>query len=126
MCYYFYIMLTKTCNDCGYKWIAGHPEYRCMCLPCLEVSSKTAEKLDCGCDLEVGHLCDYHGQQKLLYDIKAQIRRTRKEMRLKGIKRTSCFNGGLSGEVYSYNARMFELETQLEAAQKITSPEPKP
>ena len=52
-------------------------------------------------------------------DIKALIKETRKEMKAKGIKRTSCFNGGLSTEVYSLNARMFQLETQLEAAEKI-------
>ncbi len=38
-----------------------------------------------------------------IQEIKAAIRETRKEMRAKGIKRTSCFNGGLSGEVYSYS-----------------------
>jgi len=48
-------------------------------------------------------------------DIKALIKETRKEMKAKGIKRTSCFNGGLSTEVYSLNARMFQLETQLAA-----------
>jgi len=42
-----------------------------------------------------------------LKEIRKQIRETRKEMRAKGIKRISCFNGGLSGEVYSLNARMF-------------------
>ena len=51
-------------------------------------------------------------------DIKALIRETRREMKAKGIKRTSCFNGGLSAEVYVLNARMFQLETQLEAAEK--------
>ena len=50
-------------------------------------------------------------------EIRAAIRETRKEMRAKGIKRISCFNGGLSGEIYSLNARMFSLETQL---RKIT------
>ena len=52
-------------------------------------------------------------------DIKALIKETRKEMKAKGVKRTSCFNAGLSAEVYSLNARMFQLETQLEAAEKI-------
>ena len=50
-------------------------------------------------------------------EIRKQIRETRKEMRAKGIKRISCFNGGLSGEVYSLNARMFQLETQLKDAE---------
>ena len=51
-------------------------------------------------------------------EIKTEIRETRKEMKAKGVKRTSCFNGGLSGEVYSLNARMFQLETELETAEK--------
>ena len=51
-------------------------------------------------------------------EIKKQIRETRKEMKAKGIKRISCFNGGLSGEVYSLNARMFDLETKLDLAVK--------
>ena len=51
-------------------------------------------------------------------EIKALIRETRKEMKAKGIKRTSCFNGGLQGEVYRLNARMFQLETELKSAQK--------
>ena len=50
-------------------------------------------------------------------EIRKQIRETRKEMRAKGIKRISCFNGGLSGEAYSLNARMFQLETQLKDAE---------
>ena len=52
-----------------------------------------------------------------LKEIRKQIRETRKEMRAKGIKRISCFNGGLSGEVYSLNARLFQLETQLKDAE---------
>jgi predicted nucleic acid-binding Zn-ribbon protein len=51
-------------------------------------------------------------------EIKKQIQETRKEMRAKGIRRMSCFNGGLHGEVYSLNARMFYLETELKEAKK--------
>jgi hypothetical protein len=50
--------------------------------------------------------------------IKKQIRETRKEMKAKGIKRISCMNGGLLGEVYSLNALMFRLETELQGAVK--------
>jgi len=46
-------------------------------------------------------------------ELRREIRDTRAEMKAKGIKRTSCFNGGLIGEVYSLNARMFQLETHL-------------
>lgn len=51
--------------------------------------------------------------------IRAEIRATRAEMKAKGIKRVSCFNGGLSGEVYSLNARMFRLENELKAEQEF-------
>ena len=51
-------------------------------------------------------------------EIKTQMRETRKEMKAKGIKRISCFNGGLQGESYSLNARMFQLETELKTAEK--------
>jgi hypothetical protein len=53
------------------------------------------------------------GVTQQIQQLKTQIRELRKEMRAKGIKRISCFNGGLHGEVYTYNARMFALETQL-------------
>lgn len=49
-------------------------------------------------------------------EIRADLRATRQEMRAKGIKRTSCFNGGLHGEVYSLNARCFALDTELATA----------
>lgn len=45
--------------------------------------------------------------------LKAQLRETRKEMKERGIKRTSCFNGGLSGDEYRLNAKLFELKTKL-------------
>jgi len=50
-------------------------------------------------------------------EIRKQIRETRREMRAKGIRRIACFNGGLLGEVYSLNARLFQLETQLKDAE---------
>lgn len=51
-------------------------------------------------------------------EIRDEIRATRQEMKAKGIRRISCMNGGLSGEVYSLNARMFRLETELSDAKK--------
>lgn len=54
------------------------------------------------------------------YDnLKAKIKATRKEMRAKGIKRVSCFNGGLHGDVYRLNALMFALETELDTVRKL-------
>lgn len=55
--------------------------------------------------------------ERIIARCKGAIRETRSEMRAKGIKRTSCFNGGLLGEVYSLNARMFQLETELKTAE---------
>ena len=49
-------------------------------------------------------------------DIRKAIRETRAEMKAKGIKRVSCFNGGHSPESYRLNARLFELETKLRSA----------
>lgn len=46
-------------------------------------------------------------------EIKADIKATRAEMKAAGIKRTSCFNGGMAGDNYRLNARMFALETEL-------------
>ena len=50
--------------------------------------------------------------------ITRQLRELRAEMRAAGIKKTSCFNGGLDRETYRYNARRFELETKLDTAKK--------
>lgn len=47
-----------------------------------------------------------------LKEINLAIRETRAEMKSKGIRRISCFNGGLSGEAYRLNARMYELVTR--------------
>lgn len=47
-----------------------------------------------------------------------QLREHRAEMKAAGIKKTSCFNGGLDRETYRFNARRFELETNLAAAKK--------
>lgn len=46
-------------------------------------------------------------------DLKAEKREIRREMKERGIKRTSCFNGGLSGDRYRFNARLFAIETTL-------------
>lgn len=48
--------------------------------------------------------------------IKADLREVRSRMRAGGIKKTSCFNGGLDRETYSLNARRFALETELSEA----------
>lgn len=51
-------------------------------------------------------------------EIAAEIRRIKQEMREQGIRRTSCFNGGLDPVTYRYNAKLFELETLKKRAQQ--------
>ncbi len=51
-------------------------------------------------------------------EIRRAIRECRAEMKAKGIRRLSCFNGGHSSESYRLNSRMFELETYLKRATK--------
>jgi hypothetical protein len=50
--------------------------------------------------------------------IKRELAALRKEMRAAGIKKTSCFNGGLDRETYSWNAKRFALETELKTSQE--------
>ncbi len=50
--------------------------------------------------------------------LRRDLRETRSEMKAKGIRRISCFNGGLLGEVYSLNARMFKLESELKEEER--------
>lgn len=49
--------------------------------------------------------------------VRAEIRATKAEMRERGIRRSSCFNGGHSAESSRLNARMFLLESRLEKLQ---------
>ena len=46
--------------------------------------------------------------------LRRQIRELRAEMRAAGIRKTSCFNGGLDRETYRANAELFRLNTELE------------
>jgi len=46
-------------------------------------------------------------------ELKAIKRDTLREMRERGIKRVSCFNGGLDGETYRLNARLYEIAVKL-------------
>ena len=48
--------------------------------------------------------------------LRQAIRETKREMKANGIRRTSCFNGGLTPDEYRYNARLFELEVRLKDA----------
>lgn len=52
------------------------------------------------------------------HTIAKELREVRREMKAMGIRRTSCFNGGLDRETYRYNARCFALETDLKTAKQ--------
>lgn len=51
-------------------------------------------------------------------EIRQAIKATKQEMKARGVKRVSCFNGGLHGEVYQLNAHLFGLETDLIEAKR--------
>ncbi len=50
----------------------------------------------------------------ILQQLQQELRQLRKEMKAQGIRRTSCFNGGLDAETYRANARVFALETAIQ------------
>jgi hypothetical protein len=47
-------------------------------------------------------------------EIRKQIRATRQEMRERGIKTVSCFNGGLDDGTYRANSLLFRLKLELQ------------
>lgn len=51
-------------------------------------------------------------------EIRAEIREIKAAMKAAGIRRVSCFNGGLSGDAYRYNARLYALECALAKAKQ--------
>lgn len=53
-------------------------------------------------------------RRQQIKELRAEIRKTRAEMRERGIRRTSCFNR-IAGDSYRYNATMFQLETRLQS-----------
>ena len=55
---------------------------------------------------------------RTVQEIKKALREHRAEMRACGIKKTSCFNGGMDRETQRANERRFALETELQDAQR--------
>lgn len=53
-------------------------------------------------------------RREQIKELRAEVRKTRAEMKDRGIKRTSCFNR-LDGDTYRFNATMFQLETRLKS-----------
>lgn len=53
-------------------------------------------------------------RREQIKELRAEIRKTRAEMKERGIKRASCFNR-VDGDTYRYNAKMFQVETRLKS-----------
>ena len=51
-------------------------------------------------------------------EIRKEIRATKAEMKDRGIKVVSCFNGGLDDGTYRANAQLFRLKIALDDALK--------
>ena len=51
-------------------------------------------------------------------EIRKQLRALRQEMRERGIKTVSCFNGGLGDGTYRANSLLFRLKLELQDALK--------
>ena len=49
-------------------------------------------------------------------EIRRQLADTRREMRERGIKTVSCFNGGLDDGTYRANSQLYRLKIELENA----------
>lgn len=49
-------------------------------------------------------------------EIKAAIRDLKREMKANGVRKVSCFNGGLTREESYYNTELFRLNTLLQQA----------
>ena len=49
-------------------------------------------------------------------EIRRQLADTRREMRERGIRTISCFNGGLDDGTYRANAQLYRLKIELENA----------
>lgn len=46
-------------------------------------------------------------------EIKAEIRATKREMKQRGVRKVSCFNGGLTPDESRYNTELFRLNSLL-------------
>ena len=49
-------------------------------------------------------------------EIRRQLADTRREMRERGIRTISCFNGGLDDGTYRANSQLYRLKIELENA----------
>lgn len=51
-------------------------------------------------------------------EIRKEIKAVKAEMKERGIKTVSCFNGGLDSGTYRANAQLFQLKVKLDDALK--------
>lgn len=51
-------------------------------------------------------------------DLRKQLRELRADMKRAGIRKISCFNGGLSRDEYYYNSMLFRLTTEIQRAER--------
>lgn len=57
-------------------------------------------------------------------EIRRQLADTRREMRERGIKTVSCFNGGLDDGTYRANSQLYRLKIALGQALKAETSQP--
>jgi hypothetical protein len=54
-------------------------------------------------------------------EIRAEIRAVKAEMKERGIKTVSCFNGGLDDGTYRANSKLYRLKVAMDEALKAES-----
>jgi len=56
-------------------------------------------------------------------EIRKQIREARREMKVMGVRKICCLNGGLSPLEYTWNNRLMQLNLRLETAIRLKEQE---
>ena len=56
---------------------------------------------------------------RTLPEIEQEIRETKREMKRLGVRRVSCFNGGLTADENRWNCRLFNLNTEKKTVEAI-------
>jgi len=54
--------------------------------------------------------------------LKAELRELRAEMKRRGVRKISCFNGGLTADESRFNTERFRLETEIAKATACNAP----
>lgn len=56
-------------------------------------------------------------QAKRVKSLRAELRAVKAEMKEQGIRRISCFNGGLNNTAWRYNAECYRIESEIREIQ---------